>query len=101
MREVGTSPTDEPIECKNYVKFLANSPGSGTLLYLEIGSRSEGNDMIQETNRLETLSKPATRMEYHTERVITLEMSSVFSNTLVAVALILGIAFVCGMFLGH
>jgi len=30
--------------------------------------------MIQETNRLEKLSKPAAkRMEYHTERIITLK----------------------------
>lgn len=54
--------------------------------------------MIQETYRLEKLSKPATkRMEYHTERIVTLKCDrSVFVAIVIA-----GIFFVVSAYLSH
>jgi hypothetical protein len=50
-----------------------------------------------ETNRLETLSKPATkRMEYHTERIVTLKIDPSLSWTVYTTAIVLGTFFVLG-----
>jgi len=54
--------------------------------------------MIQETNRLETLSKPTTkRMEYHTERIVTVK----FHPTVILTVVLGGIFFVLSAYFSN
>jgi hypothetical protein len=54
--------------------------------------------MIREIDRLEKLSKPATkRMEYHTERIVTVK----FHPSVVASIVLAGIFFVVSAYLSH